>query len=76
MKNCNECKYAVWKRTAAGKLHPSGEGHCTYKWEPRPLPVAFYFIGKKHPEPCGGQINRKRAHAEHCPYWAKADAKN
>ena len=31
MKNCTDCKYADWQRTAAGKLHPSGDGECTYE---------------------------------------------
>lgn len=26
MKNCTDCKHAEWKRTASGKLHPSGAG--------------------------------------------------
>jgi hypothetical protein len=29
MKNCTNCTYADWKKTAAGKLHPSGYGKCT-----------------------------------------------
>lgn len=31
MKNCTHCKHAVWQKTAAGRLHPSGDGECGYE---------------------------------------------
>lgn len=71
MKNCNDCKHALWKRTEAGKLHPSGDGRCKYPWKSPALPVAFYWIGRAAQEPCGGQINRKKENTEHCAYWAR-----
>lgn len=69
MKNCKDCKHAIWKRTAAGQLHPSGAGQCKYPWKMPELPVAFYWITR--PGPSGGFIERQRDHAEHCAYWAR-----
>ncbi len=69
MKNCTDCKHALWKRTASGKLHPSGDGRCQYPWKMPELPVAFYWINR--PGPSGGPVNRKRDNAEHCAYWAR-----
>lgn len=28
---CEQCKYAEWKRTKNGRLHPSGQGRCAWK---------------------------------------------
>jgi hypothetical protein len=70
MKNCTDCKYALWNRTAAGKLHPSGDGDCRYPWKLPALPAAMHWIGSP-PKPWGGSINRKREHEEHCTYWAR-----
>lgn len=69
MKNCTDCKYALWKRTAAGKLHPSGDGKCEYPWKMPALPAAFYWISSG--APAGGFVNRKRDNTEHCAYWAR-----
>ena len=73
MKTCNGCKYADWQRTAAGRLHPSGDGKCTYEYKVPRLPLAFYYIGGT-PAPCGGHISRRRKFKEHCPYWSPANA--
>ena len=27
---CDKCKFANWKRTSNGRLHPDGTGRCTY----------------------------------------------
>lgn len=27
---CDGCKYAEWQLTKNGRLHPSGDGKCTY----------------------------------------------
>lgn len=68
MKNCTKCKYANWKRTASGKLHPSGEGMCGYKYKLPPLPASMSWI--REPSPWGGAINRKIDNPTHCTYWA------
>jgi len=28
---CLDCKFADWNRTANGRLHPSGDGRCSWK---------------------------------------------
>lgn len=71
MKNCTDCKYANWKRTATGRLHPDGTGRCTFPWKMPPLPGAFYWLSSDRP--CGGHIERKRELKEHCPYYARAE---
>ena len=59
MKDCTQCRFADWKRTKAGKLHPSGDGRCKFQYSVPELPASmFWFPGK--PEPKGGQISRKR----------------
>jgi len=72
MKNCTRCKYAEWKKTASGKLHPSGEGRCNYPWKMPKLPQAFYWIFHGDPIPSGGYINRRKDFEEHCPYYQEA----
>ena len=55
---CNGCKYAEWKLTKNGKLHPSGEGRCNYlKLHPLDfnIPAAFYL---EKPRISGGNIER------------------
>lgn len=69
MKNCTNCKHAEWKKTAAGKLHPSGNGLCKYPWEMPQLPGSMYWIGLRAPEPYGGQISRKTELKDHCVYF-------
>jgi len=68
MKTCTGCKYADWRKTSNGRLHPSGIGRCAFLWTAPRLPAAFYFINGI-PKPSGGMIDRKRELAEHCPYW-------
>jgi len=62
MSNCTECKFAEWKRTAAGRLHPSGEGRCRWKYEPKPIAAAYSWPGfhrGSSPIPHGGFIHRR-----------------
>ena len=65
MKSCIGCDYAGWKKTAKGKLHPSGDGWCKYPWVLPPRPASMYFIFSE-PKPYGGQINR-HDDAKDCP---------
>lgn len=71
MKNCTDCKYADWHRTAAGRLHPSGDGKCTYEYKLPPLPSCRWWMSSNPPEPNGGYINRRRNHIDHCPFYAR-----
>lgn len=73
MKNCLDCKFALWEHTTAGKLHPSGDGQCQYQWKMPPLPAAMYWIST--PQPTGGAINRKRDHKDHCAYFTREERK-
>ncbi len=68
MKTCKGCKYAKWERTAAGKLHPGGDGRCEYPVTIQQLPQAFYFLGSHRPS--GGRINRRDELNDHCAFYA------
>lgn len=68
MKNCTDCVYADWKKTAAGKLHPSGDGKCTNVVKLPKLPEEFYFINEPHIY--GGSINRRNELKVDCVYFS------
>ncbi len=60
---CDDCDFAEWDRTKAGRLHPQKGGVCK-RLERHPLdlriPAAFYW-GTAHlsaPNPSGGYIER------------------
>jgi hypothetical protein len=72
MKNCTDCKYAIWKRNVSGNLHPSGDGDCMFPWKMPPLPACKYWIGSSEPRPYGGSINRRDELPTHCTYYEKA----
>ena len=73
MKNCTDCKHALWDTTATGRLHPSGGGKCKYKWVMPQLPQAFYWIDRSAPAPFGGYINRRKDLQDHCTYYARKE---
>lgn len=65
MSTCDGCKYADWKKTSNGRLHPDKGGKCTrLKEHPLDLrlPVAFDWIGRGAPSPGGGYITRGEEH--------------
>jgi hypothetical protein len=66
MKNCTHCKHAIWAKTAAGRLHPSGDGTCEF-----PLPACMYWINP----PSGGYINRREELPIDCPYFTWEEGK-
>ncbi len=35
---CATCRHAEWERTANGRLHPSGQGRCTFMPPDTPMP--------------------------------------
>lgn len=74
MTKCIDCKHAVWKRTAAGHLHPSGDGKCTYPWKMPPLPACMHWIGRSAPIPHGGPIDRRTEHRADCVYYEQGKA--
>lgn len=67
--HCEGCRFAVWKKTAAGRLHPGKSGRCTYLAQ-NPinfdLPASFYWLGR--PIPGGGQIERGSRLREACKF--------
>lgn len=67
--SCLNCALAEWYKTKSGRLHPSGDGECQWRFEQRKIPKAFYYIGTydNHaaPAPSGGYINRRKAY-ENC----------
>jgi len=73
MPDCKTCAYAEWKRTKDGRLHPSGDGKCTWdEWKKWALPKAFYSLWnggiKVFPGLIGGYISRKNPHTN-CPCY-------
>jgi len=68
MKECLRCRYARWKMTSNGRMHPSGDGRCGYSYVVPTLPGAFYWISGV-PSPCGGFINRREKLKEDCVYF-------
>ena len=70
MKHCTDCKHAEWRRTASGRLHPSGDGKCTVPYKVPPLPACMYWL--MTPTPMGGRINRKQELRDHCTYYAQS----
>lgn len=71
MKNCTNCKYAHWHKTAKERLHPSGEGECTYEYSIPALPSCRYWLGGI-PKPVGGYINRHKELKNHCVYYQES----
>jgi hypothetical protein len=71
MKDCTNCTYADWQRTTTGRLHPSGNGTCTYRYQVMPLPGSMYWLGGFPPTPNGGWITRKQLLADHCVYFLR-----
>ena len=69
MKTCVGCQYAEWKRTKAGRLHPSGEGLCAFQYKVPVPPAAFYFAGGGVPIPNGGYIERHKGLDRDCIYY-------
>ena len=59
---CLTCRFAEWKRTASGKLHPDGSGRCRWEMPKIALPKAFYYVGSRDrgaPQTSGGRIERR-----------------
>lgn len=72
-RDCTTCGLAVWKKTKAGKLHPSGDGRCGWKMPVIVLPASFYYSGfsdrrREVVPPDGGYIERHSPYTD-CPTW-------
>lgn len=70
---CDDCKFAEWRKTSAGRLHPDKSGRCgrlkAFPLDLR-LPAAFYFLSE--PVPSGGYIERGRELEKKCAFKASA----
>ena len=73
MKNCTDCKHALWDKTETGRLHPKGGGRCKYPYTVPALPQAFYWMYRGAPEPLGGHISRRTELQDHCTYYARTE---
>jgi hypothetical protein len=71
MRTCIGCQHADWRKTANGRLHPSGDGQCRYEYKVPALPQSMYWIGRA-PEPSGRHISRKDELKDHCAYYLRA----
>jgi len=67
MTDCKLCKYAQWHKTSNGRLHPSGDGVCTYEVKLPVLPAAKYWTGSSKPSTTRGFIFRHRPMKVVCP---------
>ena len=74
MKTCLGCKWASWKRTESGRLHPSGDGRCTVPFKMPVLSAAFYWLSEHPPRPLGGFIGRRKELKDHCPHYAREES--
>ena len=71
MKNCTDCKHALWDKTETGRLHPKGGGLCKYPYKVPALPQAFHWMYRGAPEPLGGHISRRKELQDHCAYYER-----
>lgn len=71
---CDDCAYARWKRTAAGRLHPDKSGKCGFVIPTITLPAAFWWPGwgEREPRPAGGYIERGKDLRKECPLYTHA----
>jgi hypothetical protein len=69
MKYCDRCKYAEWRRTKSGHLHPSKEGECHFEYKIPPLPQSRYFVFQFRVG--GGMIKRGELLKDHCAYYCE-----
>ena len=72
MKNCTHCKHARWNKTAAGRLHPSGDGECGYEVKLPQLPQSMYWFGAR-PTVLGGHVNRRTELRDHCAHFERGE---
>jgi hypothetical protein len=70
MNNCNNCRWANWVITKAGRRHPSGDGHCDYPVVVPTLPSAYYQ--SRTPAIYGGYINRQEP-KKNCPCFKEIE---
>jgi len=67
MNICIGCKHAQWKKTAAGRLHPSQEGRCSIPTTEIKIPAAYYWLNGV--PLYGGRISRKSETMKDCFFF-------
>lgn len=79
MKDCTDCTHAAWKKTDAGRLHPSGDGRCTYEVTLPVIPASKWWsggwTGGSPPRLTAGEINRRQELRKDCPCYQKKETK-
>lgn len=71
---CDACKYAIWRKTAAGRLHPDKSGLCGVEKRIQ-LPAAFRGLSfektaaEGYIDVKGGYIKRGRELSRKCAYY-------
>ena len=73
---CLTCKLANWKKTANGRLHPNGQGRCSWKPPHIPTPTVWNwgisYGERRQPMPQWGMIERKpRSPVTECETYQK-----
>lgn len=75
MKDCTDCASAEWRKTASGRLHPSGDGRCLYEPKMPAIPASKSWFMARKPELTYGFINRRRLLDKDCPCYQKKETK-
>lgn len=73
MESCLNCKHAAWEKTKDGRLHPRGDGLCTFQLVIPSIPKACYFLFGREPVLGGRWINRNEKVYSDCPCWEGKD---
>ena len=77
---CFGCRFAQWKRTTDGRLHPDGTGRCTWKLPYVPKAAAYQWIGRPYserpdePSVSGGYLNRRDLTFDECEVYEPSTA--
>ncbi len=74
MKTCLGCKWAKWDKTKNGRLHPSGDGQCTYQVKIPKLPKSMRWLYDE-PRVSAGIITRKSDFEDDCIYYERGVCK-
>lgn len=67
MTDCKLCKHAQWHKTSNGRLHPSGDGECTYEVKIPVIPAAKWWSCHTKPSTTFGAISRRLPLKVVCP---------
>lgn len=71
MKLCDDCRWAGWKRTSNGRLHPDKSGRCKKEVKVPELPQAYRWDSFYPISITGGYIERGIENKDHCVYYER-----